>query len=263
MNVFSIIAISSLAYVCFLAWLETARPFRAPTESRSRHICRHFFIKIVNQVIAGVQVALTLGLAYWVQEHTSLGLRYWIDWPDWLEFIIVILLMDLVVYGTHVLHHRIPLLWKFHRAHHSDHFVDASTAFRFHPGEVITTTFLQTIAFGTLGIGVSHAITYFILIHLITPFHHSNIRISETVDRFLRCVIVSPLMHRVHHSDIRTEHDHNYSNVFSCWDFLFRTYLKRDNKTLTYGVNELPEQRWQKLPGIYATPIAEFLKPSP
>ncbi len=260
MTTFNFIVASSLAYVCLLAGLEALYPFRKRSESAIRHISRNLFVKVINQGITSLELAGSLGVAYWVQRHSNLGMRYWVEWPEWLEFILTILLMDLVVYGLHIIHHKLPLLWKLHRAHHSDQLVDGSTAFRFHPAEALIATFIKTLAFGFIGIGGTHAIAYFIFIHVITPFHHSNISISEKQDQLLRWLLVTPRMHRIHHSVDRSEHDSNYSAGFSFWDRIFKTYIKPEDQFITYGIKELSDEKWQTLKGIYLTPFAELLK---
>ncbi|MDF1744155.1 MAG: sterol desaturase family protein, partial [Gimesia sp.] len=147
------------------------------------------------------------------------------------------------------MNHRIPLFWRFHRMHHSDPYMDVSTATRFHWGELIFSTLFRLLIIPLLGLQAWHIIVYGMLVFLSTQFHHANISIGR-VDRFFRWFFVSPDMHKIHHSQIPEETNSNYSTVFSIWDRLAGTFrMRTDLKNIHFGLSEFEQPQWQTLIG--------------
>ena len=142
----------------------------------------------------------------------------------WLAFFLSLLLMDLLIYGQHVIMHQIPLLWRIHRLHHTDLDFDVTTALRFHPFEIILSVFLKLIFIALLGAPVVAVIIFEIILNIAAMFNHSNIQIPLRIDRILRYFIVTPDMHRVHHSVKKVETNSNYGFNIPWWDYIFRTY---------------------------------------
>ena len=193
-----------------------------------------------------------------VLETAEGGLFKILHIPCWVEILAVFFICDLFVYLFHVASHKLPILWKFHRAHHTDIFVDATTSFRRHLGEVVILDLIFLfIVFPIFGISFIQFALYQVVVDSISVFHHSNIIMPIKLDNALSLVIVTPNMHRIHHSDINIETDSNYSTVFSFWDRLFRTYKTKDNlKNIRYGLKEFTEPHWQTFKGLLVTPFA-------
>lgn len=153
----------------------------------------------------------------------KMGLNYQYNANPLLKGIITFLALDYTNYLWHILNHKIPLLWRFHVVHHSDHDLDITTAFRFHFGELIGSVFFRGAAVVLTGATALQVLIYEILFEGATQFHHSNWKLPYKLEKSLNKVIVTPRMHGIHHSMIRQETDSNYSVIFSWWDRLHNT----------------------------------------
>ncbi len=170
------------------------------------------------------------------------GLLGLVNWPNWLEVILAILTLDFVIWAQHLITHKIPLLWRLHQVHHADRDMDVTTAIRFHPIEIALSMVLKIGVVYALGPTAFAVILFEILLNGSAMFNHANIRLPHKLDQIVRLVLVTPDMHRVHHSDIRAEHDSNYGFSLSIWDRMFGTYIAQPAKghdNMTIGL------RWQ------------------
>ncbi|MFA6963083.1 MAG: sterol desaturase family protein, partial [Opitutaceae bacterium] len=137
------------------------------------------------------------------------------------------------------LNHVWPFLWRFHRLHHADREMNVTTANRFHIGEIVLSSLLRVPLLALLGVRLEELALYETALFAVVQFHHANIGLPEWLDRALRCVIVTPYLHKVHHSVVRAEADSNFSSLFSWWDRLFRTFrLSRDPRRIVFGVDD-------------------------
>lgn len=243
-----------LILALFWCW-ETWRPFFGQPEGRWTHAVRNLAIAIFNTVILGLAFgSVTTAVADWTREN-QYGLINAFDLGAPLGFVLVFLLLDGWMYVWHRANHAIPILWRFHRMHHSDRHMDVTTATRFHLGEHVGASFLRLGLIPLLGFDVWHLVAYDTAVIAITQFHHADISLGR-LDRWLRLFIVTPDMHKVHHSDWRPETDSNYSVVFSVWDRLARSFRQRpDPKTLVFGLQEFTEPAWQSWWGMLKTPF--------
>lgn len=169
------------------------------------------------------------------------GLFNIVDAGFWLSFVLSLLLMDLVIYAQHRIMHKIPLLWRIHRVHHTDPDFDVTTALRFHPFEIILSMFVKFFFIALFGVPVVVVIVFEIVLNISAMFNHSNIQIPLRIDRLLRWFIVTPDMHRVHHSVIKDETNSNYGFNIPWWDYIFRTYRPQPSAGHTkmeIGLNE-------------------------
>jgi len=172
------------------------------------------------------------------------GARGWglfnaLDWPRAVEILIVVLVLDFAIWAQHVAMHRVPVLWRVHRVHHADTDVDVTTAIRFHPVEIALSMVLKIGLVYLLGASAVAVILFEILLNGMAMFNHANLRLGARTDAWLRRVVVTPDMHRVHHSVDSGEHDRNFGFALSIWDRLFRTYRAqpRDGHTdMTLGL---------------------------
>lgn len=249
-----IIPIIALGLILFL---ETLFPLFKDRRGRILHLTRNLGIGILNGLILSlVFAALTALMTARIQER-GIGFLSLLTLPFWMEAFVALVLFDLWMYLWHRMNHRAPFLWRFHRMHHSDNQVDASTALRFHTGELIFSSILRLVLIiPILGLSLEQLLLYETLLQPIILFHHSNIALPETIDRFLRMVIVTPNMHRVHHSVENPETNSNYSSIFSFWDRMGNSFRRRnDPLTLRYGLPDFPEPRWQSVIGMLKTPL--------
>lgn len=157
-----------------------------------------------------------------------------------------IFILDMAIYAQHVLLHHVNLLWKIHRVHHTDMDIDVSTGVRFHPLEIILSAVYKMLIIFLLGPPVIAVVTFEIILFASAMFNHSNVYIPEKIDRWLRYLIVTPDMHRVHHSVYKNETNSNYGFFIPWWDRLFRTYLNQPSDghlAMKIGLNEFRDNR--------------------
>jgi sterol desaturase/sphingolipid hydroxylase (fatty acid hydroxylase superfamily) len=185
--------------------------------------------------LLAVGAALDAGAQGW-------GLFNQLEWPSWIEIVVVILILDFAIWAQHLITHKIPLLWRLHRVHHADRDMDVTTAIRFHPIEIGLSMLLKIGLVYVFGPAAGAVLLFEILLNGTAMFNHANIRLPLAVDRIVRLILVTPDMHRVHHSVHRDEHDSNYGFSLSIWDRLLGTYVaqpKEGHDDMTVGL------RWQ------------------
>jgi sterol desaturase/sphingolipid hydroxylase (fatty acid hydroxylase superfamily) len=239
----------------FWCW-ETWRPFFGQHEGRWLHAGRNIAVALFNTVILGLVFgSVTMMMTGWT-EHDQLGLLNNLGLAAPLRFVLALVLLDGWMYVWHRANHTIPFLWRFHRMHHSDRHMDVTTATRFHLGEQVGSSLLRLGLIPLLGIEAWNIVVYDTLVIAITQFHHADISLGRWDSR-LRWLIVTPDMHKVHHSDWREETDSNYSTVLSLWDFLARSFhMRSDLTTLVFGLKEFRDDSWQTWWGMLRTPFA-------
>ena len=177
--------------------------------------------------------------------------------PSWSTALFGIMALDLFTYFAHVLMHKTSLGWRFHRVHHSDKEVNVTTAFRQHPGETVWRILWYVLAIATFGIPPWVVLVYLVISTLNAQLEHTNIRLFAPLDRVLRLLLVTPNMHKVHHSREQTETDSNYSSIFSIWDRVFGTYTPTvDFGRLSYGLDGLDDAKKQTLPALLKLPFS-------
>ncbi len=157
--------------------------------------------------------------------------------PFVLNIILQVILADLVMYWWHRINHLLPILWRFHRFHHTDQKMNTTTTLRFHPVEQVASSMMKLALFPLLGFTTTGVLVYGFLFFPVILVHHSNIKVSEKIDSFYRKVFISPLMHRIHHSKIKMETDSNYGSVFPVWDIIFKSYVKKPRGGIEFGVD--------------------------
>ena len=217
-------AVAAATFLPLVAF-ESLRPLRPEKESKLRRLARNLTIAAVAfGVIALLQTPLLRPLWTWMAER-RVGLLNLVEWPRAVEVVLAVLLLDYTLWHWHWLNHRVPFLWRFHLVHHADGDLDASTALRFHFGEMALSApyrALQVIVIGAdaWSLGLWQA--------LLLPsilFHHSNVRLPIGLERWLVRLIVTPRMHGIHHSTYENETNSNWSSLLSVWDYLHRTAL--------------------------------------
>jgi sterol desaturase/sphingolipid hydroxylase (fatty acid hydroxylase superfamily) len=224
------------------AGLEAVAPRRPRDLTRSRRWPTNLAMTVLNTVaLRGLAVLLPL-LA--IGAALDAGAQGWglfnqVGWPGWLELVFAVLILDLCIWAQHLVTHKVPLFWRFHRVHHADRDMDVTTGFRFHPVEIIASMGLKIGLVYVLGPSALAVLVFEVLLSGTALFNHANLALPAPVDRVLRLVLVTPDMHRVHHSVLREEHDSNYGFCLSVWDRIFRTHVpqpKAGHDAMTVGL---------------------------
>lgn len=211
-----------------LAGIETLLPRRDRSQTRTKRWVTNWAISILNsgtlQIMAVALPALAVGAS--LDAHVmGWGLFNQISAPLWIEILLAILIFDFAIWLQHLITHKVPILWRLHRVHHADRDIDVTTAIRFHPVEIAFSMVLKIGLVYLLGPAVLAIVLFEILLNGTAMFNHANIKLPLALDAIVRKVLVTPDMHRVHHSIHRNEHDSNYGFSLSIWDRLFGTYI--------------------------------------
>jgi sterol desaturase/sphingolipid hydroxylase (fatty acid hydroxylase superfamily) len=259
---------SSVSVLALLLAWETWTPFFAyfarAAGQRTRHGLRNLALGVLNASATGLLFAgLWWSTAAWA-ERQHFGLLHWAGLPTWARFAAALLLFDAWMYYWHRLNHVVPFLWRFHRTHHSDPRMDVTTANRFHLGEILLSSILRVPVIALLGLRLWELGLYEAAMFTVVQAHHANIALPPRLDRALRAVIVTPFMHKVHHSRWPPETDSNYSSLFSFWDRLFGTLrLREDPWTLHFGLEEFDPPQHHTMTGLLITPFREVARGQP
>jgi sterol desaturase/sphingolipid hydroxylase (fatty acid hydroxylase superfamily) len=223
-----------------LCVLERLRPLRPRVEPEARHVARNLLIAgLGGAVVGGLERPLTVPLARWVHRRRGGLVGRLHRWP---ALRLAVALLDYTLYHWHRLTHRVPLLWRFHAVHHADRDLDASTALRFHAGELLLSIPYRALQVLLIGASPRALSAWQLLMALGILFHHSNLRLSGRVDRALARLVVTPRMHGIHHSRAADERNANWSSaVTSVWNRLHGTLrLDVPQSAVTIGLAELP-----------------------
>jgi sterol desaturase/sphingolipid hydroxylase (fatty acid hydroxylase superfamily) len=210
-----------------------------------------------------VLMRISLGGAAYLSAVTArdqgYGLLNLFACPEWLSIIVSLLFLDFAIYGQHIVSHKWQWLWRLHQVHHTDLEFDATTALRFHPLEILISMLYKVLCIYLIGATPNTVIAFEIILNGAATFNHSNINIPPKIDKKLRLLLITPDMHRIHHSTLPTETDSNYGFSISCWDKLCKTYIaepRQPQKIMTIGLN--PFRKTQEL-GFMQLLILPFL----
>jgi len=215
---------SFLSLFAILALAEALAPRRKRSVIRWYRWANNLLIVLINTLVLRLLFpAAAVGLALYV-ESKGWGVLPLLGLPTPVTIVLSLLLLDLTIYGQHVAFHKVPLLWRFHRMHHADVDFDVTTGLRFHPGEIILSMGIKFAAIAALGAPPVAVLLFEIILASTSMFNHSNLRLALSADAVLRLVLVTPDMHRVHHSVVPEETDSNFGFNLPWWDRLFGTY---------------------------------------
>ena len=217
------------AMFLLMAAIELLRPKRRLSVPKARRWLTNLGIAGVDTLVLRVMATLAVPVAavaaaFFAREH-GLGLLNQVAWPYWLKLVIALLVLDLAIWAQHLASHKVPLFWRLHQVHHADRDIDVTTAVRFHPVEIALSMLWKIVVAIPLGASPFAVFLFEVILNASAMFNHANIALPAWLDRMLRLFIVTPDMHRVHHSVLRGEHDRNYGFNLSLWDRLFKTYL--------------------------------------
>ena len=246
-----------LASISMLVLIERIRPRRASRAPRT--VVANLALLFVNTIaVRLITTASLVGLAVHAQTRGWGALTH-LAAPAWLEGGIAIVALDCAVYLQHRLFHRVPWLWRLHAVHHSDVAFDVTTGIRFHPGEILVSLAIKSAVVIVLGASPWAVLLFEALLSSASLFEHSNVDLGPRVDRILRRLIVTPDVHRVHHSIERDEHNSNFGFLLSCWDRLFDTYRARprtDPRTMQIGLPDFRAAPDQHLGALLIQPFS-------
>lgn len=211
------------------AW-EVNAPRRRLTDSKKRRWLTNLSLVLLDTAVVRFLIPiLPAGLAVMLKEN-GWGILNIINQPVWLKIALALLFLDFVIYLQHLLFHFMPVLWRLHRMHHTDLDIDVTTGNRFHPIEIVISIGIKLAAVALIGPPVVAVVAFEIMLNATAQFNHGNIRIPVPVDRHLRLFLVTPDMHRVHHSVIPRETNSNFGFNLPWWDRLFGTYRPQPEK---------------------------------
>lgn len=238
-----------LSVLAAMAGWELAAPRRRQDIPRVLRWTNNLALVVVDTIILRLTFPiLAVGLALIAQER-GWGLFNALDLPLWLAVLLSILLLDLAIYVQHVLFHAVPGLWRLHRMHHADLEFDVTTGLRFHPVEIVLSMGIKLAVVAALGAPAVAVLLFEVLLNATALFNHANIRLPGGLDRVLRWFVVTPDMHRVHHSVIPSETNSNFGFNLPWWDRLLGTYRaqpKAGHDGMTIGIEQFrtPRDLW-------------------
>ena len=238
-----------------LVW-ESLWPIQAGRGGRLAHVARNLLLGSVNAAVGATAFVFLIAPACEASASGRLGVLHHLDAPPWIAWVAGLVLLDGWMYVWHRLNHRVGLLWRFHAVHHCDVEMDASSAVRFHTGEIVLSSVARLAVAPLLGLAAGQIVLYETILLPVIVLHHGNVRLPARVDRLLRCLIVTPGMHWVHHSQRRVETDSNYASILSAWDRLGRSFrLHWPLADIRLGLSYFAERSHQTLAGILAAPF--------
>lgn len=246
-----------------MALWEALAPRRERSFSRMSRWPSNFGLVAFNTLALRLIVpTAAVGAALFSKER-GWGFFNQLELPEWIEILAVVLILDLVIYAQHVLFHRVPVLWRLHRMHHTDLDLDVTSGARFHTIEIFASMGIKLAVVTALGAPALGVLIFEILLNATSMFNHANVRIPARLDRLLRLVLVTPDMHRVHHSVIRRETDSNFGFNLPWWDRMFNTY--RDQPAaghlgMTIGIGQFQSSRELLLDRMLTQPFRDDLK---
>ena len=247
---------SFLIVMMLLEWRHPAR--RSPIKNSTRWFA-NFGLVFVSSVVARLTIPIGLtAVALYNQQH-NIGLFNLVDLPNVVSIIVSLLLLDILIYWQHRLFHKVPMLWRLHRVHHADAHVDTSTGLRFHPIEIVLSILVKLFAVIALGVPAIAVLIFEITLNGLALFNHANIRLPSVIEKPLRLILMTQILHRIHHSKVVSETNSNYGFSVIWWDKLFGSYkseAKKSDETLDIGLIEYPlEKQNAKLFGLLLMPF--------
>ena len=229
-----------------MAIWELIGPRRTQTSGRGWRWPNNLGVVVVDTLLVRILFPTTaVGLALIANAH-GLGLFNVVPLPAWIGVVASVILLDLAIYFQHVLFHAVPALWRLHRMHHADLDIDVSTGLRFHPIEILLSMVVKLAVVLALGASALAVLLFEVLLNATSMFNHSNVRMPEGFDGVLRWFVVTPDMHRVHHSILTRETNSNFGFNLPWWDRLFGTYRAQPaagHEAMTIGIEQFRDPR--------------------
>jgi sterol desaturase/sphingolipid hydroxylase (fatty acid hydroxylase superfamily) len=251
------LAVFSGVFVVMALW-ELGLPRRQLTVGRLGRWPGNLGVVALDTVVVRILFpTAAVGVAL-ICEARGWGLLRWMSVPLGVATVVSVLLLDLAIYAQHVLFHWVPALWRLHRMHHADLDIDVTTGVRFHPIEIVLSMLIKLAVVAAIGAPALAVLVFEVLLNATSMFNHSNVRMAPAIDRIVRRLVVTPDMHRVHHSIIRAETDSNFGFNFPWWDRLFGTYRPQPadgHLGMTIGIEAFRDPAELRLDRMLAQPF--------
>lgn len=247
------LAIFSLMVLWEIFW-----PKRKARFTRLQRWPHNLLLTFLNRVVLWLIFPITAVALASQFGDLGWGLLNYYNPPVFFKILIAVILLDLAIYLQHVMVHAVPMFWRLHRVHHTDLDFDVTTGSRFHPIEIVFSMIIKFAVIAAIGAPPEAVLIFEILLNGTAMFNHSNIKLPGKIDRILRLFIVTPDMHRVHHSEIEHETNSNFGFNLSCWDRLFGTYQAQPNKgheAMDIGVEGFDDIKQQDLLSLLTQPL--------
>lgn len=229
-------------------------------KNRWRHLFNNILFQVTLTLLNLFFVILLVNCIEWFNAK-EIGLLYLVEIPFWPKLILSVILYDFVTYWIHRASHKVPLLWRLHRVHHSDTTVDSSTAFRFHPLEFVL--IYQTgniLTAGIFGTELSTLILYYFILYIFFFLEHSNLNYPKWINNTLGLIFVMPNHHRVHHHPEQFYTDSNFADIFILWDRFFGTFKQLPIEKMKYGLKEFEKDEKQTFLYLMKSPFINIEK---
>ncbi len=239
------------------AW-EALRPRRARSLSRWLRWPSNFAIVAFNTIVVRLLFPVAAVAMAALAQERGWGLFNNLELPAALTIVVSVIALDLLIYLQHVMFHAVPALWRLHRMHHADLDIDVTTGARFHPIEIVLSMLIKLAAVAVLGAPAVAVVIFEVLLNATAMFNHANLRLPEGVDRFLRLVVVTPDMHRVHHSIVPAETNSNFGFNLPWWDRLLGTYRAQPaagHEAMTIGIEQFRAPKYLRLDRLLVQPF--------
>ena len=251
-------ALNYYGAILVIALVECVVPRKRPGDTLRLRWFGNFALTITSTLLTRALFPVA-GIAWAVVcMERGWGLFNQIGWPFVLEFVVSILVLDFFIYVQHYALHRIPLLWRVHRTHHTDQDYDFTTGVRFHPIEAVIAAGVGLGGILVVGASPAAVLVSQLLATAFSFLEHANVRVPNSLDRVVRLIVVTPDMHRIHHSQAPGESRSNFSNVFSCWDRLFGTYVDQPaagHDAMQFGLPGFSDRKHQTIPWMLIQPF--------
>ena len=244
-------------FAAMAVW-EAVAPLRQDIPGRVRRWPGNLGIVAVDSIVSRLIVPMSATGVAAMAQRQGFGLFNIWPMPDWIALVASVILLDLAIYAQHVGFHAMPSLWRLHRMHHADTGYDVTTGLRFHPGEILLSIAIKFAAISLLGAPAAAVLVFEVLLNATSMFNHGNVTLPAALDRWLRLVLVTPDMHRVHHSVVPSETDSNFGFNLPWWDRLFGTYRARPSRGhlgMTIGLDLFRDPREQRLDRMLSQPF--------
>jgi sterol desaturase/sphingolipid hydroxylase (fatty acid hydroxylase superfamily) len=253
------------AVLAVMALWEVVAPRRArPVPRRGRWPANIGIVVLNTALVRFLLPTAAVGVALSAEAH-GWGLFNHYAIAPWAAIVGGVVLLDLIIYLQHVMFHAVPALWRLHRMHHADLDIDVTTGARFHPIEILLSMLIKFAAVAALGVTPAAVVLFEVLLNATSMFNHANARIPLALEPTLRWLVVTPDMHRVHHSIVREETNSNFGFNLPLWDRLFGTYKAQPAAGHERMVIGIPEHRDEsevdRLPGMLALPFRGAISP--
>ncbi|OIN86519.1 MAG: sterol desaturase [Alphaproteobacteria bacterium CG1_02_46_17] len=256
------LSVFAFVFIC-VATAEALWPRRKQSLGKQKRWPHNIGIAVLNALAVRFFLPFSLAAFALFVNQNQWGVLPWLHMPFWADICLSLILFDLIIYGQHILFHKAPALWRLHRVHHADTEIDVTTAIRFHPIEIFISMGIKFAAVIVIGAPPEAVLLFEIILNACAMFNHGNLRLPQKIDNILRRILVTPDMHRVHHSAIMEETNSNYGFNIPLWDRLFGTYCAQPSlghEGMRIGLDDFRDPVEANLDKLLTQPFRQSIK---